>query len=915
MSQHRQHARCGCALSSSAEQHTAGIELAAGVSGRPFPFASTTRVYERDRPFIVRHLALDIALDVEAKTVEGTAALDITRVDPYAAEIVLDAVGFEISRVEVDGVAASHVYDGRELRVAIAPAAKTARVSVAYKATPRRGIYFLAPDDHVRDRPHQVWTQCQEEDGRYWFPCHDKPHIKMTTEIAVRVPRGWYALSNGELASKRTSDDPNEPQWAYHWKMNEPHASYLVTLVAGEFSILEDSADGVPLTYLVPKGREADGRRSFARTPDMIRHFGALTGVPYPWGSYAQVVVHDFIFGGMENTTATTMYEHVLLDERAALDVTSDDLIAHELAHQWFGDYVTCRDWSEGWLNEGFATYLEHVWREQQLGKDEYEYGIKTDLDAYVGEAHGRYRRPIVCQDYDAPLDLFDRHLYEKGGLVLHMLRVELGTELFWKGVGIYLQRHGRSVVETRDLERALEEVSGKSLGRFFEQWVQKPGHPEIEVALSWEKERLVVSVKQQQAATDGVPAQFELPLVLDIDDGSGSLRRERIVITQRLETFALRCTERPQLVIVDPEMRILGDVKVKAPLDMLRAQLEEAPTARGRWLAALALASADDPVTIAALASRLADGTEFWGVRAECAEALGKIRAQECFDALRRSVGVTHPKVRRAIVAALGAFRTAAAVDVLRPIALKDASYLVEAEAARSLGKTRREGAFDVLVDVLDRPSWADVIRGAAADGLAALRDERALPHLLARTRYGHPERARRAALMALPKLSSDRRTRESIEELLDDNNPHLRIDAVRALAEMGDPRARGAMRARLEVDLDPRVRRRIREVLRDLGGDAKSGVREVREELDKVASELSELKARMSKIEAREGAPPRGLPPAREEIRKVAAPAPRAPLASPKKRNAPATKARVTTKSTRVVKPAPTPKARGGG
>ena len=157
--------------------------------------------------------------------------------------------------------------------------------------------------------------------------------------------------------------------------------------------------------------------------------------MPYPWNKYAQVVVSDFIFGGMENTTATTMYEHILLDERAAIDITSDDLIAHELAHQWFGDYVTCRDWSEGWLNEGFATFFEHVWREKHLGRDEYDYGLKADLDAYLGEAHGRYRRPIVCQDYDAPLDLFDRHLYEKGGLVLHALRVELGDALFWKGV------------------------------------------------------------------------------------------------------------------------------------------------------------------------------------------------------------------------------------------------------------------------------------------------------------------------------------------------------------------------------------------------------------------------------------------------------------------------------------------------
>jgi aminopeptidase N len=189
----------------------------------------------------------------------------------------------------------------------------------------------------------------------------------------------------------------------------------------------------------------------------------------------------------MENTTATTLYEHVLLDARAALDVSSNDLVAHELAHQWFGDYVTCRDWSHGWLNEGFATFFEHVEREARLGRDEYDWGIAGDLDAYLGEANGRYTRPIVCRDYQAPIDLFDRHLYEKGGLVLHMLRRELGDELFWRGVTHYLDRHAHGIVETNDLMRAFEEVSGTSLERFFDHWVYRPGHPDLRVKIAWE--------------------------------------------------------------------------------------------------------------------------------------------------------------------------------------------------------------------------------------------------------------------------------------------------------------------------------------------------------------------------------------------------------------------------------------------
>ena len=860
--QHRLHARCACAFEGAASRDGTsetlswrawrGLHEEEGLAeARPFAFHTSPRQFERDRPFLVQHLALDLALDIAKKQVSGTATLALTRVDPDADTVTLDAIGFDIASVTVDGSEVAHTYDGRTISVPLARKLATAKVSVTYKATPRRGLYFLEPDEHVPDRPRQVWSQCQEEDARHWLPCHDKPHVKMTTEITVRVPNGWFALSNGELAHKELPSAPGP--WSFHYKMTEPHPSYLLTLVAGEFAELKAAAGKVPLAYLVPRGREADGDRTFKRTPDMVQYFGEVTGVPYPWSRYTQVVVHDFIFGGMENTTATTMYEHILLDPRAAIDVSSDDLISHELAHQWFGDYVTCRDWSEAWLNEGFATYMEHVWREKHLGRDEYDYGVKGDLDSYLAEAHGRYRRPIVCQDYDAPLDLFDRHLYEKSALVLHALRTELGPKLFWKGIQKYLTRHARSVVETRDLMRALEEVSGRSLGRFFEQWVYKPGHPEVEVSIAWEKEVLTVVVKQHQAATDGVPATFEFPMHLDISDARG-VRRERLAVTQKTEAFAIPCLMRPAYVVVDPEMRILGDVKLKMPNDMLRLQLEKAPYARARWLAAHALGQSDDPPTIQALAARLMDEEEFWGVRAQSADALGTIRAKECFEVLARAATVKHPKARRAVMEALGKFRSTAAAEALRPRALKDESFLVESEAARSLGKTKQPAAFDTLLDVLDRPSWADVLSAGAIDGLAALRDDRAIPHVLARTRYGHPSRTRRAAVMALPKLAVDRKAREALEDLLEDVDPMLRLDVARALGELADAKARPALRARLEVDLDARVKRRIRETLRDLGphGGARA-TDHLKEELEKLQTEHQELKARMGALEAR--------------------------------------------------------------
>jgi aminopeptidase N len=849
--EHRLHARCGCGSSGVAAHASAA---------RPFALPSSTHHFERDRPFVIEHLSVDVTLDVAARSVHATATLDVRRVDSTAEAIALDAIGFDVKSVSLDGQKAPFLYDGRVLAIECDPARSRVRVTIVYDAMPRRGLYFLAPDEHYPARPRQVWSQCQEEDARHWIPCHDSPHVKMTTELVAHVPNGWYALSNGALLSTAR---PAEGAWSFHWKMTEPLPSYLITLAAGEFAETNDEVavgdHTVPLAYLVPKGREGDVPRTFGNTPAMIRHFSEVTGVAYPWNKYAQIVVSDFIFGGMENTTATTMYEHILLDERAAIDISSDDLVAHELAHQWFGDYVTCRAWYEGWLNEGFATLFEHVWREKLLGADEYAYGLKSDLDGYLAEAHGRYRRPIVCQDYDAPLDLFDRHLYEKGALVLHALRAEVGDAVFWRAIRAYLTAHANGVVETRDLQRAMEEASGKSLGRFFEQWVYKAGHPELEVELSWEKGILTVATKQTQAATDGVPACFELTLDLDIGSADGAdsahvadVTRRGLRITERQQSFALAAKVRPSFVVLDPESRIVGEVRARVPGDMLRSQLSSAKTARGRWLAAIALASIDDAPTLAALARSLEDEGEFWGTRAECAAALGKQRTAAGFEALRRAIKTVQPKVRRAIVQSIGQYRTAEAMDAVKPLALRDASYLVEAEAARSLGKTRQAAALDVLVDLLDRASWFDVVRAGAIDGLAALRDDRAIAHVSARVRYGHSPRTRRAAIMSLPKLGSDRKTRETLELLLEDGDPLLRVDVVRALGELGDSKARPALRERLESDLDPRVRRRIREVLRDLT-EPRRAADPLRDEFDKLKAEHTELKLRLAKLEAR--------------------------------------------------------------
>ncbi len=314
-----------------------------------------------------------------------------------------------------------------------------------------------------------------------------------------------------------------------------------------------------------------------------------------------------------------------------------------------------------------------------------------------------------------------------------------------------------------------------------------------------------------------------------------------------------IQLSERPAFVAFDPDLRILGELTLEAPGDMLRAQLTKATRGISRARAADALSRRDDPPTIAALGACLANSKELWMVRAEAARALGKIRSEEAFTALAEHAGAEHPKVRRAVAAALGNFKTPEAAKILEKRAKSDPSYLVEAESVRALGRTRQPEVLKVIVPLLDRPSWADVARAGAIDGLAALRDERALPEVQARTRYGFPTRGRRAAIAAMAQLSDGRKVREHLEDLLDDKDPHLKIDVVAALQSLADPKARGALHRAKERELDGRVVRRLREALRDMGdGHGTAERKRLNDELENVRTELSELKARLSKVEA---------------------------------------------------------------
>ena len=491
--------------------------------GRSFELPGAKPHYNPDRPGQVAHILLDLDLDIDSSSVTGTCTITIAPIRSGVTVLTLDAVDMAIESICVGNVSQPFDYDGEVLTVNLLQPTTTEKfdLAIAYKLEqPQRGIYFIKPDEHYPDKPVQVWTQGEDEDSRFWFPCFDYPGQLATSEIKIRVPKPYRAISNGELIGTKEEGDKTE----YHWLQKEIHPSYLVTLAVGDFAEIQDEWEGLPVLYYVEKGKEDEGDRSMGKTPAMMTFLSETYGYKYPFPKYAQVCVDDFIFGGMENTSTTLLTDRCLLDERASLDNTrTETLVLHELAHQWFGDLVVIKHWSHAWIKEGMATYAEVLWMNEEYGADEAAYYLLGEMRSYLAEDRSRYRRPIVTNVYRAPIELYDRHLYEKGACVYHMIRTILGDELFFKAIRTFVGTHAHRTVETIDVLRAIEESTGFNLAPLFDQYVFRGGHPDFEVGYSWDggSGLAKLSIKQTQAKKDE-KALFDLkvPVAFGFVDG-----------------------------------------------------------------------------------------------------------------------------------------------------------------------------------------------------------------------------------------------------------------------------------------------------------------------------------------------------------------------------------------------------------
>ena len=833
--------------------------------------------YNPDRPGQVDHIFLDLVLDIPNQSFAGTCTTTITPVRPGIKQLTFDGVDLEIDSVLIDRVSQSFDYNGEqiEIRLQQPTTTETIKVAIAYKVDhPQRGLYFISPTADYPDKPTQVWTQGEDEDSRFWFPCFDYPGQLATSEIRVQVPEGFRAISNGELIGTETVASGK----VYHWSQKQVHPTYLMTLAVGDFSEIADEWNGIPVTYYVEKGREADGKRSMGKTPRMVEFLSQKYGYTYPYPKYAQVCVDDFIFGGMENTSTTLLTDRCLLDERAAMDNRrTESLVLHELAHQWFGDLVVIKHWSHAWIKEGMASYAEVFWTEAEYGADDGAYYLLNEACTYIAEDSSRYRRPIVTNVYREAIELYDRHLYEKGACVYHMIRAILGDELFERAIQTFVQDNAHQTVETVDLLRAIDKATGYNLMFLFDQYVFRGGHPEYKVVYAWDGDsnlaKLTITQKQGKKDSNGSKSElFDLKIPLAFGYIEKNTKQTfNLRIHQQEQSFYFPLETKPDFISFDVGNNFLKTVALEYPVTELKNQLKHDGDPISRIYAAAALAEKGGLEVIKALSESL-NNDSFWGVRVEVAKKLGKIKLNQAATALVAGLKDQDARVRGAVIDALSNFKTASSYDTITQCLTQgDPSYYTEAAAASSLGgmvagnlKAKQQDAIALLQQILEqRSGWNEVVRSGAIAGLSKMTTSPiAVDIILKYTQPGTPQALRLVAIRSLGTISTGQAPEklgeilEQLEAISGESFFLTQVAVVGALEQMQTAQAMGILNALAAQTPDGRVRRRAEEavtkVQKNLGAD--QAVKELRQEVDQLKQANQELTSRLAKLEAQD-------------------------------------------------------------
>ena len=795
--------------------------------------------YARSKDYDLQHSKIVLRFDTAQKEVFGDVTHTLALLRENAQKISFDSVGLAIRSVTVDHAPATFETTTTKLIVSLPASAKLGQkleVEIKYDGKPSKGLYFILPDSAYPNRPTQIWTQGESEDTRFYLPTYDYPNDRLTTETILTVPAEWKTIANGKLISVA---DAGKGQKTWTWRESLPSSTYLITVVAGEFDEVKDTWHGIPVDYFAPKGRGDRLAINYSRTPAMMELFSKKLGVEYPWEKYDQAMVDDFVAGGMENSSATTNTSDSLINPKLVGEYITDqdDLISHELMHQWFGDLVTCKAWSDIWLNEGFATFGETMWNEAHYGKDMADYNRWNAAREWFREPD-LFNKPIVRHDFSQESDEFDGNAYGKGGWVLDMLRRQLGEDAFYAGLKHYLEVNRGKNVLTSDLAKAMEEATHVNIDEFLAQWIYGAGAPKFDISYTYNdaKHQLALSVKQTQPKSELVGI-FRVPVDVEITTATGAKLYPLVVgkdPAKDSEVFNLPSDSAPFMVLFDKGGHVLKSAEVHKEKSELLYQLKNATELSDRADAVIALTKLKDDDAIAAVGYAMLNDRA-WGLRTIAIEALGRAETPAAskllLEALDKSASTSPDAAllaRYRIVAALGSSKDAAVPDKLEAIAREDKSYRARAAALEALGKLKPASAFATLSAAVTSNSPDDMLRNAALRSFGSLGDDKAIPTLREWSALGKPIPARTAAIASLGRLDKNNAEITTLlASYLAEPRFLVRRSAIAALGLRGDPAAIPSLEALLtrndlSIEMVPMIKGEISRLRKKASGKA---------------------------------------------------------------------------------------------
>jgi aminopeptidase N len=691
--------------------------------GRNIDVYSRTLQTERSREFDAVHYRIKLRFDEDKGMFWGETTITFRPLSDDFQKCSFDAEKFTVSSVrdrtgqplefhqgdEKIAVRLGQKYDyGDELSVTVQYSAEDCKASRNFPL----GISFAEANEA---HPRLIQALSFPTGARHWFPCYDHPNDKATIEVIATVREEYKALSNGRLVSV-TEDTENKTK-TYHWKQDRPHSTYLTMLAAGPYRVIADSLGDLAINYWVYP-RDADNAMlSFCQTPKIIEFFNREFAYEYPWDKYDQVTIPG-IGGGAECTSATLLGQGVIHDEKADRDYPSHKLVAHEAAHQWWGDLVTLRDWGHTWINESFGTYSDHLYIKHSLGADEGAVDLLGKKNAYLREAHNRYMRPIVFHRWDKPQQNFDSHTYPKGAAIINMMRWILGDKPFRKTISHFLHKHAYGPADTHDFITAIKEMTGQNLDWFFEQWFFSPGHPVFDVSYHWDDTdgKVKLKIAQTQDTSGRIPI-FKTPVVIAVVTAQGK-KTERVRLEEKVEEFEIACDQEPLMVRFDEGNFLLKEWTFEKTTRELIYQLEHDDVI-GRMWAASQLSKIKRDASAAAALLECVQNDPFWSVRKAAIGALGKPENEEHTSVLKQKCSDQNSRVRAAALQALGDSRQVKLVAFFAECFEKDNSYVAQAEALKAIGKSGDSSYAGFLENAARMKSHRNILKRAAEQAL----------------------------------------------------------------------------------------------------------------------------------------------------------------------------------------------------